>query len=105
VHDFFVKAMSKKTTEEEGKLKNNRNRRHREKLHQFSTYTVEEINELAFLHVPIPTALRPSLSSPSHIFVFCAKTVVQAVGKRKECSRTIGMGGIGKHRTSFPLYC
>ncbi|KAG2572215.1 hypothetical protein PVAP13_7KG160255, partial [Panicum virgatum] len=78
-----------------------------------------KIRAFSFLHVPIPTALRTSLSSSSlltlsktkiletwkiktcqHVLVMHINHVVlRAKRKRKECLRTIGMGGTGKHQT------
>nr|TKW04462.1 hypothetical protein SEVIR_7G110700v2 [Setaria viridis] len=86
---------------------------------QMPTNARGEIRAFSFLHVPIPTALRTSLSSCSLLTNFELKSLetwkiktclnflirsskhiaLQAKKKRKERLRTIGMGGTGKHQT------
>ena len=93
--------------EEEGASKNDRHGRHQEDPKWI--YTSQ-----AFLDVPMPIVLRPSFlplpcspSSSKHpnrciIWLFNKIITQQARRKRMECLRTIGMGGIGKHRTKLP---
>ena len=111
---IFLLRVFIKQKGEDGALKNARNERHREIPNHVSTSTQEVKNKKAFLYVLIPSAHTPSHCSSSslafeishrictHIHVLSMlKQSSKPQRKRKECLRTIGMGGIGKHQTEF----
>ena len=105
-------SVSKK---DEGVLKSNGNGRHWESPNQIQPPCWRRIQtSLAFLHVPIPTALRPSHSSSSWLttntmfpfYIYCLGSwylmfihimlISQALRKGKENLRALGIGGIRK---------
>jgi hypothetical protein len=78
VHVFFVKEMDKKTKRKESSRTIGIGGTRKNYTYPPPLLLVEEINRPTFLHVPIPTALRLCLSSPSHNPTFLLSVPIQS---------------------------